>query len=106
MPEKPHEQAVCARCGSAIDVADCFVISEPEGDRAAYLCRTEHIVAWVIRGAEWQFETPWEVDASDRQAKGALTLTRIRSGERIDREFEDPEELREWASAGGFWAAE
>lgn len=106
MTEKPLEQAVCARCGTAIDVADCFLISDPEGERTAHLCRTEHIVAWVMRGAEWQFERPWEVDVTDRRATGELVLTRVRSGERIELSFDGPEELREWASAGGFWAAD
>lgn len=103
-PGKPHEQAVCARCGAAIDVADFFEIRAKDGAGSAFLCRTEHIVAWVMRGAEWQLERPWEVAEVDRRASGPLTLVRGRSGEATERTFEDTEALRKWAVAGGFWS--
>jgi hypothetical protein len=57
-----------------------------------------------MRGAEWQFARPWEVDAADRRASGAVTLIRVRAGEKMEREFADPEALRKWAVAGGVWA--
>lgn len=82
------------------------MIRDSSGERSAHLCRSEHIVAWVMRGAEWQLERPWEVASADRRATGALVLTRVRAGERIERSFASAEELREWASAGGFWAAD
>jgi hypothetical protein len=59
-----------------------------------------------MRGAHWQFERPWEVDAEDRAASGGLMVERARSGEIITREFDDSEELRAWASAGAFWSTE
>jgi hypothetical protein len=71
----------CARCGKAIDPADCFEIHDPTGERAAFLCRAEHIVAWVMRGAEWQFDRPWELDQSERTAEGSLIASRHRAGE-------------------------
>lgn len=71
---------------------------------AAFLCRVEHIVAWVLRGAPWQLERPWEAAPEDRVAHGALVLERHRAGEKVTYKFESPEELRAWASRGGPWA--
>lgn len=101
---KPLEQAVCARCGAAIDPSDHFLVRAIGGDGTAYLCRSEHIVAWVMRGAQWQFERPWEIDADDRSAAGRVKVERVRSGTVIEREFDDAEGLRAWASAGAFWS--
>ncbi|MFT4048365.1 MAG: hypothetical protein QM648_00845 [Solirubrobacterales bacterium] len=100
---KPDEQAICARCGVAIDLADRFVISSSDGAGEAQLCRVEHIVAWVLRGAPWQLERPWESAAEDRAATGPIELARIRGDERIERSFDSPDELCRWASAGGLW---
>jgi hypothetical protein len=105
MSRKPDEQAVCARCGSAIDLADSYVVQAADGTQTASLCRTEHLVAWVMRGAQWQLERPWEVDAADRSAAGPVKLLRRRAGTLRELEFDDVEELRKWASAGGFWAS-
>jgi hypothetical protein len=102
---KPLEKAVCARCGAAIDPSDHFVIRAIGSDGTAYLCRSEHIVAWVMRGAQWQFERPWEIDADDRSASGGVKAERARSGETIEREFDNAEDLRAWASAGAFWSS-
>jgi hypothetical protein len=77
-----------------------------DAEGSAYLCRSEHIVAWVMRGAQWQFESPWEVDAEVRSATGGVRVERARSGEIIQRSFKNTEELRAWASAGAFWSAE
>jgi hypothetical protein len=103
---KPHKQAVCARCGKPIDSADHFEVSQLDGEKQAFICRSEHIVAWVMRGAAWQFERPWELAESERSASGAIRATRVRAGERIVRDFDSPEELRKWASAGAFWSIE
>jgi hypothetical protein len=100
------EQAVCARCGAAIDLSDHFVVAAKDAEASAYLCRAEHIVAWVMRGAAWQLERPWEVDPGERSANGAVEVERVRSGTMIRREFPDAEALRAWASAGAFWSAE
>jgi hypothetical protein len=100
------EQAVCARCGKPLDPADHFKVSQPDGENKAFVCRSEHIVAWVMRGAEWQLERPWEVPERDRAAAGPVHLTRTRAGQEIERDFDSPEELRKWASAGAFWSSE
>ncbi|MBJ7354897.1 MAG: hypothetical protein JHC98_08735 [Thermoleophilaceae bacterium] len=68
------------------------------------MCRSEHIVAWVMRGAQWQWERPWEIEPGDRSAGGPVEVERARSGASIERSFESPEELRAWASAGAFWS--
>jgi hypothetical protein len=103
---KPDQQAVCARCGKPVDPADHFVVSQPTGDKQAFICRSEHIVAWVMRGAEWQVARPWELAKDELVASGAVRVTRVRAGEEIIRDFESTEELRKWASAGGFWSAD
>lgn len=106
MPEKPLQQAVCARCGAAIDPSDHFEVLAADGEGRASLCRSEHIVAWVMRGAQWQFDQPWEIEPQARAATGALKVKRVRSGQIIERDFASPEELRAWASAGAFWSQE
>ena len=63
-------------------------------------------MAWVMRGAQWQLERPWEVDAEDRTASAGVTVERARSGETIKRAFDNTEELRVWASAGAFWSVD
>jgi hypothetical protein len=103
-PLNAQAAPTCARCGRAIDPADHFVVRSADRSRSAALCRTEHIVAWVLRGAPWQVERPWELDQVDRAADGPLVLERVRAGESIEREFDDAEALRAWAAAGGFWA--
>jgi hypothetical protein len=110
-PSDPEEQAKsgptqCARCGKAIDPSDHFVVANDDGDERAYICRSEHIVAWVMRGAAWQLERPWEAAEDRRSATGSLRVVRVRAGQEIEREFESPEELRKWASAGAFWATD
>lgn len=102
--ENPQKQAVCARCGAAIDLADYFVIRDPSSSKCARLCRVEHIVAWVLRGAQWQLDAPWEVEALYRHACGRIQLERHRGGEVLERGFSTAAELQEWATAGGFWA--
>ncbi len=76
----------CARCGAALDPADCFVVAGPGEGKGAGLCRLEHIVAWVLRGGCWE---------------GPLLLTRYRMGHEIVDSFDSAEALRAWASAGG-----
>lgn len=93
----------CARCGKPIDPADCFEVRGGGDGQVALLCRSEHVVAWVLRGAPWQLGRPWEAAAEERMARGPLHLTRHRDGETIAREFADAEALRTWASAGAFW---
>jgi hypothetical protein len=81
----------CARCGRALDPDDCFrVVGQGEGDPAGF-CRLEHIVAWVLRGAD---PVP------------PLTLTHHRLGHEIVDEFGSVDELRAWASGGGRWGRE
>ena len=91
--QTPLEKEFCARCGREIDPDDHF---EVVGEQSVKLCRVEHIVAWVMRGARWKDGTP----AGDGSA---LSLIRRRAGTEISEQFESPEGLRAWASAGGHW---
>ena len=59
-----------------------------------------------MRGAQWQFDRPWEIDPEARSAAGAVTARRARSGQIIERDFANAEELRAWAAAGAFWSQE
>lgn len=101
--QRPSEIAVCARCGTPVAPADHFRVSSADGTAEAVFCRSEHIVAWVLRGAQWQTDRPWEVPPVQRAAQGPLLLERVRADERIERRFKDTEELRRWSSDGGFW---
>lgn len=104
MTSETDSKATCARCGDPIDPADYFLISAETGDGEVAICRTEHIAAWVMRGAAWQLDRPWEVEAAAHSANGPLRLERHRSGEVVVRRFVSADELGQWAIAGGFWA--
>lgn len=73
------------------------MVSNGESSRRAWICRVEHIVAWVLRGASW------DSGQGNATAGNALKLTRFRAGTANEFIFDGPEELREWASAGGPW---
>lgn len=104
MAQKPDEQAVCARCGKDLDSNNMYLAHDSSSARSAGLCRVEHIVAWVMRGAEWQVEKPWELAPDERTAEGEIELLRRRDGTETTTAFESPDALRQWASAGGPWA--
>lgn len=106
MTEEPLAPAVCARCNAAIDPSDHFQVMATDDVRTAVLCRSEHIVAWVLRGAQWQVDRPWEIEPDTRSATGSVKVKRARSGQIIERDFDSAEELRAWASAGAFWSQE
>ena len=92
--ETASAREFCARCGREIDPDEHY---EVVGVASVKLCRVEHIVAWVMRGARWKDGTP-------SGASEPLELIRRRAGSEINERFESPEELRAWASAGGHWA--
>lgn len=101
--ENPAPLPKCARCGRELDPVDHYLVHSEDGEHTAGFCRSEHIVAWVLRGAQWQLERPWEVAEEDRGAHGRLRLERVRRDTVIERQFEDLEALRAWASGGGVW---
>lgn len=80
-----------------IDSEDCYSVSSADLSRRVWICRVEHIVAWVLRGATW------DDGQDDASSDGRLKLTRFRAGTASELVFDDPERLREWASAGGPW---
>lgn len=87
------------RCGNDVDPGDAYKVIDPDGDDFAWVCRVEHIVAWVLRGAGWDSGT---ANAAD---DAPVALERHRAGETTAYSFENPEALRAWASAGGPWAS-
>lgn len=88
----------CARCGRAVDSDDRFLVRSLDSTEHAAICRIEHVVAWVMRGARWQSSN------RDADPAAAVILERDRAGTTTEFEFENVEKLREWASAGGPWA--
>lgn len=78
-------------------------MSDPSGPGCAAFCRSEHIAAWAIRGGQWQLERPWEAEIEERTATGPLELVRERGGVVSRRDFAGLDQLREWATRGGFW---
>ena len=92
--QSSSEPEVWARCGNQIDREDHF---EVVGAGAVKLCRVEHIVAWLLRGARW-------ADGSSAGEDQSLMLVRRRSGAEMTESFDSPQALRVWASAGGHWA--
>lgn len=88
----------CARCGRQIDADDNFVVRSLDGTEHAAICRIEHVVAWVMRGARWPSSN------RDADPTAPVRLERNRAAEVTEFEFENVEKLREWASAGGPWA--
>lgn len=86
------------RCGNAVDPDDSYKVMDPESDEFAWICRVEHLVAWVLRGAGW------DSGSANAAPDVPLILERHRAGARTTYEFENPEALRAWASAGGPWS--
>lgn len=90
----------CARCAREIDSDDAYSVVDALTEQTVWICRVEHIVAWVMRGAKFGD------GRNARPAEGALRLTRHRSGTQTEYAFDNPEALRAWASAGGPWGSE
>lgn len=88
------------RCGNAIDHDDAYKVLDPESQEYAWICRVEHLVAWVLRGAGW------DSGQSSADPSDSLKLERHRAGSVSEHSFKNPEALRSWASAGGPWGAQ
>lgn len=85
------------RCGNAIDSEDAYKVLDPSSDEHAWICRVEHLVAWVLRGAGW------DSGLSEADPDAPLLVERHRAGTTTEYSFENLEALRSWASAGGPW---
>lgn len=106
----------CSWCGVAVGEDAGFRATEPEGRRRAAFCRLEHVVPWAMRGAHWEPGSFLGEEDPDEglgrcalcgEALGAqrVVLVRHRGEHRIADAFCGVDHLRDWAKAGGRWAA-
>ena len=106
----------CTWCATPVPEDSGFRVAEPEGRRKAVFCRLEHVVPWVLRGAEWQtgriVPSGEPDDALGRCALcgDPLGLTRVllvrhRGQHRIGDAFCRLEHLEAWAKGGGRYKA-
>jgi hypothetical protein len=104
----------CSWCANDVDADDGFRVAEPDGERRATFCRLEHVVPWIIQGADWQ---PGRIvdDEDDDAALGVCALcgeelgdgrvlvVRHRGAHRIADGFCRLDHLLDWAKRGGRW---
>jgi hypothetical protein len=105
----------CSWCGEPVEEDAGFRACEPDGEHQAVFCRLEHVVPWVIQGAQW---SPGSALGEDDDPDGLGTcvrcgaelderrvlLVRHRGPHRIADTFCGTAHLLEWAKAGGRWA--
>jgi hypothetical protein len=110
MPEQ------CTWCGTGVDADDGFRVAEPEAERKAIFCRLEHVVPWIIQGADWE---PGRIipsgDPDDALGRCALCgdalgdprvlVVRHRGQHRIGDAFCHLDHLLDWAKGGGRYKA-
>ena len=102
----------CSWCGNAIEREDGWRAQEVPGARTAAFCRLEHVVPWVIQGAQW---LPGSEPGPEHNGLGrcawcaqpvderVVLLVRHRGAHRIGDAFCSTSHLLEWAKAGGRW---
>ena len=106
----------CTWCGEAVEPNDGYRLAETPGDRRATFCRLEHVVPWAIQGPSWEAGAPTEppdvataIDScahcGDQLGDVRVILVRHRGESRIPDGFCSVTHLREWAQAGGRYAA-
>jgi hypothetical protein len=102
----------CSWCGTDVGSDDGFRVAEPEGEHRATFCRLEHIVPWIMQGAEWE---PGRIvpagdpdDALGRCAQcgdplgdSRILVVRHRGQHRIGDAFCRLEHVLDWAKGGG-----
>jgi hypothetical protein len=107
---------VCSWCGVDVGRDEGFRAAEPAGERRAVFCRLEHIVPWIIQGADWErgriTRSGEPDDALGRCAlcgadlgEHRVLLVRHRGEHRIGDAFCRTEHLLEWAKGGGRYKA-
>jgi hypothetical protein len=104
---------VCTWCGNEIEPDDGYRLVRHPGDGAAAFCRLEHVVPWVMQGAQGDTGTTVEPAGTHSVIECAecglplgeahLLLVRHRGGHRIPDGFCSVGHLLAWAKAGGRW---
>jgi hypothetical protein len=105
-------ELACTWCGTAVEPDGGYRVSDPVGERRAVFCRLEHVVPWVIQGAQW---LPGKEPGPAHNALGrcawcaqpvddrVVLLVRHRGAHRIGDAFCGTPHLLEWSKAGGRW---
>jgi hypothetical protein len=105
-------ELACSWCGTPVEPDGGYRVAEPAGERRAVFCRLEHIVPWVIQGADWSPGTEpgpqhnglgrcaWCAQPVDERV---VLLVRHRGAHRIGDAFCSTDHLLEWSKAGGRW---
>jgi hypothetical protein len=108
-------ELACSWCSTPVPRDDGYRAAEPAAGRRATFCRLEHVVPWVIRGAEWEAAPggPEPGPAGNGLGRCAwcaqpvgervVLLVRHRGAHRIGDAFCSSDHLLEWAKAGGRW---
>lgn len=107
-------EAACGWCKLHVGPDDGLRLYEPESGSCAAFCRLEHVVPWLMRGADWDSDGELDEDdeglglgrcaqCGDGLDHERILLVRHRGPYRIGDAFCGPEHLRQWASAGGRW---
>jgi hypothetical protein len=102
----------CTWCGTPVPEDAGFRVAEPEERRKAVFCRLEHVVPWVMRGAEWdtgRIVRDGEPDdalgrcalCGDPLGTARVLVVRHRGQHRIGDAFCRLEHLESWAKGGG-----
>ena len=105
-------EPTCTWCGTGVPQDGGWRAALPASEQRAVFCRLEHVVPWVIQGAEWmQGAEPgpqhnglgrcaWCAQQVDEHV---VLLVRHRGAHRIGDAFCTTDHLLEWAKAGGRW---
>lgn len=110
------ESESCIWCGTAVGHDSGFLVHALADGRCAVFCRLEHVVPWVMRGAQWgpdagaepppAAERPRTCARCDCQLDhDAILLVHRRGVHAVVDAFCTLEHLRAWAGAGGRWAS-
>jgi hypothetical protein len=106
----------CTWCGTPVGADAGFRVAEPVGERKAVFCRLEHVVPWIIQGAQWEPGRIVRKDEPDDAlgrcalcgeplADARVLVVRHRGEHRIADGFCRLDHLHEWARGGGRYKA-
>lgn len=100
----------CDWCGVYLDEDSGVRLLWPDRSLGAAFCRLEHVIPWIMTKNDWHIwddvTVPEEAAVTCAQSgadlgEGAIYLTKERDGILVADGFSGPEELLDWAKAGG-----
>jgi hypothetical protein len=106
----------CSWCSTTVADDDGFRVGMPDADQRAVFCRLEHVVPWIIQGADWDAGRivgtgePSEglgrcALCGDSLGPERVLVVRHRGRHRIADAFCRLDHLLEWAKGGGRYRA-